>query len=366
MKIWIKVLSGIALSFMCLFVCVGYASVTEQLIVVGEVEAVPPKAVFITTITTDGTNGGNATVNSYSLTVVNSMVNLSQNKKGTAKFTVTVYNNTDVTQGYNAMIYTLGEETYDNENIVVTPQIERRTAVEPNEYLTFEITVEYKDASKITDTVLNSVITYEFLPLDDIPEDEGEIAVSGVLEQFRKILNNEVTGRPLSYSELIGQMNQYSANDRNDSSYIGNVDGASNNDIALLDGLFQGQLNLNINGTDTPVTVLIKNEEVDGNTANGNEMTIYMTTDDLQKTSSGWFSPTEYAPVYAAVFRKETLEDGTEKWSQIGDMYLGSAEIKRYDGWPGSGSFDTDNWRLLNESGQRTSTTIKNIVQNLD
>lgn len=134
----------------------------------------------------------------------------------------------------------------------------------------------------------------------------------------------------------------------------------------MLDGLFQGQLNLNINGTDTPVTVLIKNEDVDGNTANGNEMAIYMTTDDLQKTNSGWFSPTEYAPVYAAVFRKETLENGTEKWSQIGDMYLGSAEIKRYDGWRGSGSFDTDNWRLVNESGQRTSTTIANIIQNLD
>jgi hypothetical protein len=264
------------------------------------------------------------------------------------------------------MIYALGEGTYDNESIVVTPQIERRAAVKAGEILSFEVIVTYKNGTQSANNVLNSVIKYEFLPLDEIPEDEGEIAVSGVLDQFKKILNNDVEGNPDSYAQLLSQMADYRNNDRYNDSYIGNVDGASDNDIALLDGLFQGQLSLNINGTDTPVTLMIKEEEIDGNTANGDEMTIYMTTDDLQKQNTGWFAPTEYAPVYAAVFRKVTLDNGTVEWEQVGEMYLGSAEIKQYNGRPGSGSFDTDNWRLLNQDGNRTSTTIENIIQTLE
>lgn len=366
MKIWTKAMLGIALSFMICFACLGYAQLTDNLTINGTADSAPPEKVFITAVTTSGTNGGNATVNSFSDTVVNSMVNLGSSANGTAKFTVTVYNNTNTVYGYNAMIYTVGEFTYDNENIKVEPDIERRTEVAPGEYLTFEVNVSYVDTKNITDTVLNSVITYEFLPLEDIPEDEGEIAVSGVLEQFKKILNNEVNGNPNSYGQLITQMYDNSNNDRYTPDYIGNVEDASNADKELLENLFQGQLSLNINGTDTPVTLMIKEKDVDGNTANGDEMTIYMTTDDLQKSNNSWFSAPEYAPVYAAVFRKTTLDDGTLKWVQVGDMYLGSAEIKQYNGYRGSGSFDTDNWRLLNDSGARTGNTISDVIANYE
>lgn len=366
MKLWLRILCGVALSCMCLFVCVGYAGFTSEMRISGTATSDPPEGVFITTITSSGTNNASAVVNGYSMTVVNSTVNLGTNRNATLTFTVTVFNNTSIDYGYNAMIYTVGEGTYDNESIVVTPQIERREVVASQESLTFDVTVSYASGVSITNNILNSVITYEFLPLDDIPEDEAEIAVSGVLEQFRKILNNEVVGNTDSYGQLLTQMDDYRNNDRYNESYIGNVDGASGEDVALLGDLFQGQLSLNINGTDTPVTVMIKNEEIDGNTANGNEMTIYMTTHDLQKQNTGWFAPTEYANVYAAVFRKETLDDGTTVWRQVGDMYLGSAEIKQYSGRPGSGSFDTDNWRLLNDAGNRTSTTIENIIQSLE
>ena len=366
MKLWLRIICGVALSCMCLFVCVGYAGFTSDMRVTGTATSDPPEGVFITNITSSGTNNASAVVNGYSMTVVNSTVNLGTNRNATLTFTVTVFNNTSIDYGYNAMIYTVGEGTYDNETIVVTPQIERREVVASQEYLTFDVTVSYVAGVSITNNILNSVITYEFLPLDDIPEDEAEIAVSGVLGQFKNILNNEVTGVPDSYNGLITQMDNYNANDRHDDSYIGNVDGASSGDVELLDKLFQGQLSLNINGVDTPVTVMIKEEDIDGNTTNGDEMTIYMTTDDLQKQNSGWFSQPEYASVYAAVFRKVTAADGTTSWEQIGEMYHGSAEIKRYDGWPGNGSFDTDNWRLLNDAGHRTSTTIKNIIQSLE
>lgn len=366
MKLWLKIVCSMALSLMCLFTCVGYAQLSDNLLIEGSVSVTPPEAVFITNVTQSGTNGSTGTVNGYTMTVLNSKTVLGNNGSATVTYSITVFNNTDEDYGYNAMIYTVGENTYDNESIVVTPQIERRTVVESKGYLTFDVVVSYKDGKQASDKELNSIITYEFLPIDDIPEDEAEIAVSGVLDQFKKILNDELIGNPDSSNDLLTQMQDASGNDRYNSSYIGNVSGASSGDVNLLADLFQGQLSLNINGTDTPVKLMIKNEEIDGNTANGNEMTIYMTTHDLQKQNTGWFAPTEYAPVYAAVFRKVTLDDGTTRWMQVGDMYLGSAEIKQYSGNRGSGSFDTDKWRLLDDAGNRTNTTIKNIIQSLE
>jgi hypothetical protein len=42
MKMWIKAILGISLSFMCLFTCVGYAAISGNLMISGNVEANPP------------------------------------------------------------------------------------------------------------------------------------------------------------------------------------------------------------------------------------------------------------------------------------------------------------------------------------
>ncbi len=42
MKMWIKAILGISLSFMCLFTCVGYAAMSQNLVIRGNVEAEPP------------------------------------------------------------------------------------------------------------------------------------------------------------------------------------------------------------------------------------------------------------------------------------------------------------------------------------
>lgn len=368
MKLWLKLILGITLSLMCLLTCVGYAQLTDELKISGSAEYEPPKAVYITSVTSSGTNGATGTVNNFTMTVVNSKTNLGTNGRNTVTYRVTVYNNTDIDYGYNGMIYTTGATTYDNTAIKTMADIERRTVVSPGQYLSFDVTVSYKNNSASSNTYLNSVITYEFLPLDQIPENEDEIAVNGVLEQFRDILNNDVDLYPQSYQALIDQMNAYNSNDRNNSSYIGNVEGASDADTELLDTLFTGTLSLNINGEEKPVRLMIKNEAVDGNTSNGNEMVIYMTTDDLQK--SGWFSSST-APVYVAVF----TNGGDGNWMLIGDMYLGDATIKQYNGWPGSGSFDTDTWAAQSQTFTVTDkysysisskATIETITQATD
>lgn len=371
MKAFVKVLLGISLSFMCLFTSIGYAGFTSNLSIRGEAEVTPPKAVYITSITTDGIDGATATVNNYSMTVVNSKVTLTSSFAGVATFNITVYNNSDVVQGYNAIIYTVGDSTYDNDTITLTPSIDRRTAVKPGEYLTFTVTAGYANWYDRDNTVLNSIVNYEFLPLDEIPEDEDEVAVLNVLDKFKRILNT-----PEDYKQLSDEIAaNYDGSRAWTATYIGNVVGTedyeNNNDTAIVNDLFDGVLTLNINGVETSVTVIIKREEVDGKSNTGDtyyygnpptgvadtEMTLYVTAADLNSVNSG-----AKVTVYAIVFTiaQDASGNPTGEWYQVGEMYTGSADVVGYIGGYSNGSFDTGTWR---ETG--TGRTIHTIIQSI-
>ena len=364
MKTWTKALLGVALSLLCLFTTVGYADLTTTLTVVGEAEAAPPEALFISAIVPQSaSDGASVTINYFTNTVVNSRVDLGPNGQNTVTYRITVFNNTDVEYGYNAMIYTVGEGTFDNSNIKVVPDIQHRDSVPAHTSRSFNVTVSYKNTSSISNTVLNSVIIYEFLPMTDIPESDDETAVGGVLNQFANILNNRVEGQGDTYGVLDTQMKNNTENDRigeNGKTYIGNVTDASQADKDTLDKLFAGQLSLNINGEEMPVTILIKSQNVDGQA--GNEMVIYMTTDDLVKNN--WLA-TEYAPVYLAVFKQVTRNDGVQEWIQQGDMYAGEARITTYNGgiW-GNGSFNTDTWRTAESRTYTVTSQYSYTVSN--
>ena len=154
--------------------------------------------------------------------------------------------------------------------------------------------------------------------------------------RFKEILNT-----PAEYTKLTDQMDDNWSNGRYNDSYMGTVVGASDDDIALLEDLFVGNLILNINGVDTEVTILIKRENVDGNKNNGdgsgNEMAVYMTTDPLTERGKS-------VPVYAAVY---TSPDKGKTWSQLGQMFEGKATVNNYFGFSGTGSFNTDTWKDL-------------------
>ena len=344
-------------SFMFLVLGAGYATLTDSLQISGTADATPPQQVFITYAQDKGVGDGSITINNYYLTTLSSKATLTSSNSSSVTAEVTVFNNANEVYGFNAVKYL--SEAYSNENIVWSCSLKHGDQVEVGKYLTFDVTFSFKDGKAVSNTVLTSAMNFEFLPLSELPkDDDSEIAVSGALEQFQNIINNIVANN--SFETLIEQMKKYAENDRHDESYIGNVGGASDSDIALMEELFQGNLKLNINGVDTEVTILIKKENVDGKTttgdADGNEMSIYLTTDDL--TKSGWevlFGAS--APVYAAVFSSNN--DG-ETWSQLGQMYEGTAPIIGYDGnRGGSGSFNTDDWKSTDNK------TIDAIIKSL-
>lgn len=164
-------------------------------------------------------------------------------------------------------------------------------------------------------------------------------------------------------------------------SYIGNVSGASNDDIAILSQMFGGDISLIIDSTKYDVTCIVKLENIDGNNGTGMsysitkesatggsstttypgcEITLYLTTEDLTKTTTG------YATVYAMVFTKYSADS---EWIQIGEsMYEGTAEIVGYVGGYSGGSFDTGKWKSSKEyhnlkSGSKISDLIQQYIK---
>lgn len=279
-------------------------------------------------------------LSSYNATSITSKVTLTNNVNSSVTVKVTVYNSADEVYAFNAVKYTT--EAYSNADIHFEhPDIKHGDTVNAKSSIEFTVVFYYNSGVAPTNYQLDSTLNFEFMPLDELPEEE-EIAVSGVLGQFSDILNNKTLSDSLA--QLTTQMDDYRNNDRANGSYIGNVSGAAEEDVLLLEDLFMENLTLVIEGVETNVTILIKRENVDGSSSTGDsqgrEMTIYMTTDDLQQRGN-IFNPSE-APVYAAVF---TSYDKGGTWEQIGEMYAGEATVKQYNGRYGSGSFDTDTWK---------------------
>ena len=209
---------------------------------------------------------------------------------------------------------------------------------------------------------LNGVFDIRFItPVDSIPEpgdggDDGQLAVENALDKFKKILNT-----PNEYSDFLSLLDNVPSGRNN--SYVAYVPGAPSSDKTASLELFDGQLQISIDGELQTVYFLIKREDVTGD--GRNDFTVYMTTNDLSKAStvsdSAWggmfyrkYNPS-LAVIYAATFTE--ISDG--EWIRLGDLYKGDGRICDYDGGmqnygsslfntvsvpTGSGSLHTDTW----------------------
>ena len=343
----------VALSLMLCFTAVGYAGITSSVTVNAKATAKAQTGVYIYSVTVaDGTP---IKVNAYTAAVLNSTTTLTAQASSSATMTIKLYNNSASAYAFQKVAYTMGEGTYDNDNIKLTLNgLTEGQQIAAQAYLTFTLTFSYKNTAAISNRVLNSVLNFLFVP------PAGYTAVNQSLDKFEQILNDTT-----DFSSLTAQMDDYSGN-RWDDSYIGNVVGASTEDTTFLNALFTedgiNYLSLEIEGKKIPVTVMIKRENLDGNTAtgdaDGNEMTIYMTPDTIGRN-------TQTVTVYAAVYTLANKNDPNARWEQIGSLYAGKADANnyRYGGFGTSNSFDTETWRSsLTYYGLSTGKTIAQLV----
>ena len=397
MKTWTKIWIGVAFSFMFLFTCVGYATLTDRLTISGAANASPPEGLYITDVSLAANpyaSNVEGTQLDYS-TSVSSTVNIQSYRSGwstrygNVRYKITVWNNTPYVYAYSGITYVSSLAGYPGnqylgKNMSVTVTDENGGSfvgdiVSPGEKVVFYATYTVSSTS-LCNQDLKTLVNYKFgVNVDSV----GDVALDAVLTRFGEILNDTEPGG--SYETLADKIDdKYDGAADWKANFIGNVVGAYNDDTETINQLFQGKLSLTIDGVVTNVTLLIKRENIDGNTQTGDdyvatangkssygygcEMTLYMTTDELQRGSP---------VVYAAVFTCDRNADGTYgEWYMIGDKYVGTATIVGYEGGNSTGSFDTGTWKSTGNTTFVVSSdysytvgsgrTIANIVATTD
>ena len=383
----------VALSFMCAFISVGYAALTDTFNIMGHAEIEIPYGLFITSI--EPLSDSNLDVMDVSHVQYSTTVECSLSKvysyngtNGSVTYEITVFNNTTREYAFRGLYYQDGTynnnmiENYNGSNSIgVITHFPNGKKVAPGNSLTFHVTYNLGTGLYPYNTY-KTLINYQF----GINVDSEAEAVDVVHDKFLDILNTTST-----YETLVDVLdNKYDGSQEWTSNYVGNVGDATSDDALAVNTLFAGQLQLVIDGQTKPATVLIKHENLDNNRNTGDdyvavnknnqgspfygygcEMTLYLTTDDLNEPN-GW------APVYVSVFTCDRDENGNivGDWYLIGETYKGRANIVGYNGESGgTGSFVTDNWVADAATYQVTDhysyyvadgTTIKTLTQTVD
>lgn len=182
-------------------------------------------------------------------------------------------------------------------------------------------------------------------------------------ENLSEILNEET-----QYDQLTQAMDDnYQQGIGWTASFVGNA--TQSGSQQLLSDLFQGALSAQIDDEDVKITCIIKRENIDGNDATGDsytvdgitysgcEMTLYVTTSDVDNLAFN-----TKIPVYAMVFTRYS-SDG--EWVQIGSsVYEGTAAIVGYFGGTTNGSFNTGEWRSsASYHGLSSGATIGALIK---
>lgn len=115
----------------------------------------------------------NEAINMYDDTYFNSRVELSNDinaKETYVTYSVTIRNNSPYLYSYSDAIFTLGDDTYDNENIVFDiTELNKDDEIGPGESKTFYITFKYDDPTSVENNILNSKINFLFKNLSAMP-----------------------------------------------------------------------------------------------------------------------------------------------------------------------------------------------------
>jgi len=286
---------------------------------------------------------------------------LNNDADSTLVLDVTVYNNTD----YSFYYHKTDTVAWDNDRIgFEVTGIEMEEEVPGLTYKTFQVTYAFTGNNR-SNQVLSADLHFDFV----VDKDSiGDIVALTAVDRFESILNNLTAAD--TYETLTDAMdNRSGLNKASAVTYIGNVVGANSSDSNTIKNLFGEEflsMDLDGDGETEPITMMIKRENLDNDTNTGdsytysswgrnytvygNEMTLYITAENLSGVASG-----KSVVVYAAVFTKLP---GESEWTELVPLTKGTANANNYSGYSygSADSFNTDTWE--SDSGQ----TIKQLV----
>lgn len=160
------------------------------------------------------------------------------------------------------------------------------------------------------------------------------VKIDSVYTNFADVLNT-----PETYALLSQAFNEKYA--ETGSVVLANI----GEEKTIFDEIFGGDITLNIDGVEVPVTIMIRRENVDGKTTgdsysasgpSGCEYTLYITVDELDSTENEKGTATVFAVTYS-----EGGISNQNEWYQIGELYEGTAPLEAYNG---GDAFDYTGW----------------------
>lgn len=340
---------------MCIFSCIGFALLSDDLSISGSasLEAAEPEGIYISNVELHSTNGMSPASEDIMLpTSLRTNWNVYA-KNATVTYAVTVHNKTDMTYWYLGTEFLT--ETANNSLINKTGGIIISTKdtdaansdgfntsdwIPPQTERTFYATYTFgANAQGVLTTLVNFSFGFNMVSVSD---------------GFLKVLNDKVTDYGYEYLANAFE-SQYK---ENNSTVIGNL----GNDKTIFDNLFGSNITVNVDGQDLPVTILVDRKNVDGKTGSGDtydsnssltgcEYTVYITTDNLNPPDGN--TVTVYAVSYTC--------DANGNWYMIGELYEGTCPVvKDYDTSTEKleGSFDVSKWTAT----QKEYTVINGVT----
>lgn len=205
-NIYLLIILGISL-----FMAIAYASINSiSLDIQGIGTAKSQDGIFI--IDALMSNNKNADINNTKISAIyqsnlDSTIALSKSD-GTSSVTyqITLYNSNNIDFYFYNVNYLLGTETYDNTDIIFKLDgLTYNTIIKSHDYLTFEITFSYKDNKVSSNTVLNSVLNFNFVEATsyEIQSIHGDYSLTTTCNAGSECKNMSVDNFILSVNEII-------------------------------------------------------------------------------------------------------------------------------------------------------------------
>ena len=160
---------------------------------------------------------------------------------GGTSFTVTFYNDSDITYYFNKAETKSGNGNYTISGIEKGDKVTSKTEL--------SITVTFSGVG-------NPEIFFHFVVN---PDDVETVVARTAVDRFREILNTAA-----DYGNLTGAMDSHSGSSK--VTYIGNVVGADSSDSNTVENLFGDEfmsMDLDGDGKAEPITIMIKREDLD-------------------------------------------------------------------------------------------------------
>ena len=334
MKTVLNVFVIVALTVACPFYCVGYAAISDNMSVLGEVTVSAPKYdLYITELTPDSSAG--VTVTATAGTTMFAKVT----GGGVSKFNIEITNVSKKTYLFERVIegaetgfegvYSGTDITYELNGIAKNDEIASRGGT-----LSFEITITVPEGV----TTESYILKFNFVEKIDVPgeghfpEDMPGNEVS-LVQRLSDILNRKYT------TDIVTDSRDYLINETiqvrwspGANPYVGSMD---KNYAEQIEELFGDIIN------PAHLSFILKNEDL--NYDGYSEIALYSTSDPLTSTSQ-W--PSKAVCVYITVFTPVLdANKNIASYNMVCESLHGYAPEVRYGENDLTPSFSTDHWR---------------------